>query len=553
MLVDPLGKKSGDVKVPVIQNSQIARMLPFWCESSLSFDLYDKSFAWLATKDILPVLAPHWVEVPIEEEIALLDEDHVLEVSVPVLNLSDLLPNTLFSASPLAAKIVGFNGYAAKGNHRLIDNFPLADFCKVTDIAGNQYEVVINKEGKIELPEEGVGLFSIPAVLTFIFSERQVKRGQGLEDCQSQGLEKNKLYLFPPSHTSQNFTMHICVSHLDKNHKRIVDTVRKVSIEFQETMVNHKQATTKINRLHEKSPNLMSVEIDLSFDRLIDFPFPYALNVTLDQRDKAKYSLVDSKMSDLPEVTRGWMQHPVFPFVFTKYFGLSARTLTTIAKKVYTQQDLIRDYLQGDRLGFSRQRGYNDFLLRTESLSRLYTLLIDELVYQRLTKEFLLERATADRLMTLDFNQISVDFHDSVVLNQLHAEILEGQFYHFYELFSRSDSLKEFLYLNQAPLQQTDPIIQVDIVPQVSLSTYVEPLDEINPSQDQAITKGYATSTALNSAYLAAKIRQEKLSELMSASTPVNPANTNNEGAAPSAGLDAKSTDSWYNTPPRSR
>lgn len=544
-MVKPLVKKADDVKVPVIQNSQKARMLPFWCESSLSFDLYDKSFAGLATKDILPILAPHWVEIPIDEELALLDEDHVLEVSVPVLNLCDLLPNAIFSAPPLAAKIVGFNGYAAKGNHRLIDNFPLADFCKVTDIAGNHYEVVINKEGRIELPEEGTGLFSIPSQLTFIFSERQVKRGQGLEDCQSQGLEKNKLYLFPPSHTSQNFTLHVCVSHLDRNHKRIVDSVRKVAFEFQETMVYHKQATTKIERLDNQTPEVLSVEIDLSFDRLIDFPFPYALNVTLEERNKAKYSL--------PDTTRGWMQHPVFPTVFTKYFGLSAKTLTTIAKKVYTQQDLLRDYLKGDRLGFAQQKGYNDFLLRSESLGRLYTLLIDELVYQRLTKEFLLERATADRLMTLDFNQLSVDFHDSVVLSQLHAEILEGQFYHFYELFSRSASLKEFLYLNQQPILETDPVIKVDIVPQVSLATYVEPLDEINPAKNEAITHNYATSAALNSAYLAERIRHEKLQELKKANPSGDRTNSNNEKSVPPSGLDANNGDSWYNTPPRSR
>jgi len=540
---DSLNKKSGNIKLPVFQNSQKARMLPFWCESSLSFDLYDKSFARLATKDLLPVLAAHWVEIPIEEEIALLDDNHVLEVSVPVLNLCDLLPNAIFSASPLAAKIIGFNGYAAKGNHRLIDNFPLADFCKVTDIAGNQYEVVVNKEGRIELPEEGIGLFSIPAQLTFIFSERQVKRGQGLEDCQPQGLEKNKLYLFPPSHTSQNFTMHISVSHLDANRKRIVDTVRKISIEYQETMVYQKQATTKINRLNEKTPNLMSIEIDLSFDRLIDFPFPYALNVSVEQKDKTQYSLVESRASEAPGGTRGWMQHPIFPFVFTKYFGLSARTLATIAKKVYTQQDLIRDYLKGDKLGFTRQKGYNDFLLITESLSRLYTMIIDELVYQRLSKEFLLDRATADRLMTLDFNQITVDFHDSVVLNQLHAEIIEGQFYHFYELFSRSDGLKEFLYLNQEPAQQVEPAIMVDIVPQVSLSTYVEPLDDINPAQNQPITQNYATSAALNSAYLADRIRQGKVTER----------NTTDEKPVPPASHDAKKGDSWYNAPPRSR
>ena len=540
-----LNKKTADIVVPVMLNSQIARMLPFWCDSSLAFDLYENSFARLATKDILGVLAPHWIEISIDEEMALLDEEHQLEVSVPVLNLCDLLPNAFFSGPPLAAKVIGINGYAAKGAHRLIDNFPLADFCLVTDIAGNQYEILLNKEGKIEMPEEGVGLFSIPSELTFIFSERQVKRGQGLDDCQSQGLEKNKLYIFPPNHTCQNFSMHISVSHFNTNGKRVVDTIRKVAIDFQETMVHHKQASTKINRLDEQLSNVFGVEIDLSFDRLIDFPFPYALNVTLEESEKIKYRLAEPAELSAQNVTRGWMQHPSFPFVFTKYFGLSAKTLTTISQKVYTQFDLIRDYLKGDRFGFAQQKGYNDFLLRSEGFNRFYTMLIDELVYQRLPKSFLLGRVTIDKLMTLDFNQISVDFHDSIVLCQLHAQILEGQFHQFYELFSRSDSLKEFLYLYETAAHP-DPKITVDIVPQVRLSTYITPLEETNVNRDQAITKVYTSSTALNTAYLSDKIRQNTLQDL--AASQASPMRD-----APPPNSDAKTIENWYNTPPRSR
>ena len=544
MTANALTKKTDMVKVPVMLDSQVARMLPFWCESSLSFDLYDSSLSRLATKDILPVLAPHWIEISIDQEIALLDEEHMLEVSVPVLNLCDLLPNAFFSGPPLAAKVIGFNGYAAKGTHRLIDNFPLADFCLVTDIAGNQYEIIINKEGKIEVPEEGTGLFSIPSQLTFIYSERQIKRGQGLDDCQSQGLEKNKLYIFPPDHTCQNFAMHISVSHIAANGKRIVDSIRKVVIDYQETMVHHKEARTKIDRKGQ-ALNTFGVEIDLSFDRLIDFPFPYALNVTLEEKDKIKYGLSESDTSSSPSATRGWMQHPLFPYVFTKYFGLSAKTLALIAKKVYSPIDMISDYLKGDRFGFTQQKGYNDFLLRTEGFDRLYAMLIDELVYQRLPKNFLLDRVGVEKLIDLDFNQISVDFHDSVVLGQLHAQILEGQYHQFYELFSRSNSLKEFLYLHQSAQSEVDPKITVEIIPQVRVSTYVAPVDDSRPSQE-VITKGYKSSIALNAAYLADKIRQNSPQDLADQGElpPISPASPNS---------DVKSDQNWYNPPPRSR
>ncbi len=537
MKSNALSKKT-DIKVPVLQDSQIARMLPFWCESSLPFDLYDTSFGRLASKDILGILAPHWIEIPLEEEMALLDEDHMLEISVPVLNLCDLLPNAFFSGPPLAAKVIGFNGYAAKGSHRLIDNFPVADFCVVTDVVGNQYEAVINKEGRIEIPEEGMGLFSIPSQLTFIFSERQVKRGQGLDDCQSQGLEKNKLYIFPPNHTCQNFSMHISVSHIGENGKRIVDSIRKVGIDYQETKVYPKSARTRINRFEGQSPSTFCVEMDLSFDRLIDFPFPYALNVTLEEKKKIKYGLTDPATSPLPHVTRGWMQHPLFSNVFTKYYGLSAKTLTIVSKKVYTQFDLIRDYLRGDRFGFSQQKGYNDFLLRSEGFERFYNMLIDELVYQRLPKNFLLDRVGGEKLIDLDFNQISVDFHDSVVLGQLHAEILEGQYHQFYDLFSRAENLKEFLYLHENAPQPEEPKITVEIVPQVRVSTYIAPVDDNRPSSEQVITKGYKSSIALNAAYLADKIKQNSLQEL---ATPIPPKS------------DANPEQNWYNAPPRSK
>ncbi len=302
MSINPLNKKTENpIIMPAMLPTHNARLLPFWCESSLPFDLYDSSLARLATKDILSVLEPHWLEVSIEEEIAFLDENHALEISVPVLNLCDLMPNAFFSGPALAAKVVGFNGFAAKGNHRLIENFPLADFVLVTDIAGNQYEIVMTKEGRIELPDQGIGLFSIPVQLTFIFSENQVKRGQGLEDCRSQGLEKNKLYLFPPTHTNQNFVMHISVTHLDHNHKRIVDSIRKVSVDYQDYKLLDQKTTMQVNRFEEKLAKVVSIDVDLSFERMIDYSFPYALNVILQPEGEARYHLSHPSM---PSATR---------------------------------------------------------------------------------------------------------------------------------------------------------------------------------------------------------------------------------------------------------
>ncbi|HRE30581.1 MAG TPA: hypothetical protein PLD88_01275, partial [Candidatus Berkiella sp.] len=377
MAINSLNKKSDNkITIPRILNSHQVRMLPYWCEHSLSYDLFENTLARLATKDILPQLKPHWIEIPLDEEFALLDDDHVLEVSVPVLNLCDLLPNAFFSGPALVAKVIGFNGYVAKGHHRLIENFPIAEFVLVTDIVGNQYEILLNKDGKIELPKEGEGLFSIPSQITYIFSANQVKQGLGLEDCQAQGIEKNKLYLLAPAHTNQNFGMHVSISHLSLN-KRVVDTIRKVEVDYQELKLLPQQATTKTDQFNEKLSNILTVEIDLSFDKLIDYPIPYALNVVLQmEKEDSPYSLKHPTSPELTSSNHGWMQHPIIPSVFTKYFGLSVATLNALARKTYTRYDLMNDYLQGDRFGFSEQRGYNNFLLRTDAFERFYTMLI---------------------------------------------------------------------------------------------------------------------------------------------------------------------------------
>ncbi|MCS5711741.1 hypothetical protein [Candidatus Berkiella aquae] len=547
MAINSLNKKSdNEITIPRILNSHQVRMLPYWCQHSLSYDLFENTLARLATKDILPHLKPHWIEIPLDEELALLDEDHVLEVSVPVLNLCDLLPNAFFSGPALVAKVIGFNGYVAKGHHRLIENYPLAEFVLVTDIVGNQYEILLNKDGKIELPKEGAGLFSIPAQITTIFSANQVKQGLGLEDCQAQGIEKNKLYLLAPAHTNQNFEMHICISHLSQN-KRIVDTIRKVEVDYQELKLLPQQATTKIDQFNEKLSNILTVEIDLSFDKLIDYPIPYALNVVLQtEKEESSYGLKHPTSPELTSSNRGWMQHPLVSSVFTKYFGLSVATLNALARKTYSRYDLMNDYLKGDRFGFSEQRGYNNFLLRTDAFERFYTMLIEELVYQRLPQEFLSDRVTTDKLNEIAFNQIAVDFHDSVVLGQLQTEIAYGQYFHFYQMFSRSAQLKEQLNLF-AEGEQPLPSVTVDVVPQVRIATLMTP-DE--GRVQQSILKDTKTSMALNSAYLAARIRQQPLNELAQKDKD---AALGEDHPLPPSKTDAKSIHIWYNLPPRSR
>ncbi len=426
--------------------------------TSDSFNLFGNRFASLMQKENLEGLQPYLIEIDISEEISLLKAEYSLEITVPVLGMTDLLGFTQ-NAQQFACP-VAINGFGAKSATDTFNNFPHPDFVLITDIAGNQYEVVVTPDGKIELPSDGTGLFSIVSSITYIYSERQIKFGAGLENLQSEAIAENKLFLLPPINSFETFTSQICITHIDNDHKRKVDTIRKVEIKYPTMTLDDYQPKVITNRISSGDTDLLSVGI--SWQTKSTFNHPLTACVTVE-------SIHDTSVAD----ANGWLQHPIDPNMYTKHIGLSENTLNFLIRRVYSEYDLMKDYLKGDTFSLSHQNGYNNFLLMPEVFGRFYDFLIHDLIHHKLPADFLFARVPTERLRALETSDIPVDFHDSIVLSRLQANLAEDNFQDFKKLFrseaSTQNELADYFILRTDRLQDSIPQVSVTLIAKSNL------------------------------------------------------------------------------------
>ena len=146
-------------------------------EITAQFNVHQAKFAALANSQEFEAIKENLIEIDIESALNFLNEESHLEVTVPMIGMCDLLGGDAVwenLAQPFAT-VMAINGYGAQLDASASNHFPRADYVLATDILGNQYEVVVGPQGQIELPEDGLGLFSILSDLTFMFSYEQVK------------------------------------------------------------------------------------------------------------------------------------------------------------------------------------------------------------------------------------------------------------------------------------------------------------------------------------------------------------------------------------------
>lgn len=206
---------------------------------------------------------PYVMEIDITPECAEIKEDSFLEISVPVLGLTDLFNKVDYlSKQVLHSSIVAINGFGAVDEEENGYSFPY--FVKVKDLIENQYEIIISRDGHIECPSQGMGLFSVINQITFLFSEKQIKDGEGLKECSA--IKKNKLYLLPPTGTDESYTLHICTVHFDHKNRRIVDTWRTVDVHFikEETSLPPVSYLKTVYSEHDFMRDYLSSKIALS-------------------------------------------------------------------------------------------------------------------------------------------------------------------------------------------------------------------------------------------------------------------------------------------------
>lgn len=449
-----------------------------------AYNLLGARFASLAHSEDLLALKPYLVEIDISEEIALLKPEYALEITIPVVGTTDLLGleqkvrNQQQFACPVA-----INGFGAKSEMTILNNFPHSDFVLITDISGNQYEVIVNQDGKIELPNDGIGLFSTIFAVTFIYSERQVKQGDGLESLQSIGVKTNKLLVLPPVDCQEAFTAQICVTHINERRQRIVDTIRKAEIQYPK-MTSKVQAEVSVNHFQADDTRMLAVNLKLSY--LPSFAsYPITVKVTLTSKVDENFSLyMDS---------HGWMQHPIHSNVYTKHIGLNENTLRNLISQMYSEYDFIKDYLAGESFGLSHHNGYNNFLLMPEAMGRFYDFLIQDIVKGKLPIDFILAKIPNERLFEIALSRIPVNFHDSILLTQLQSILAEGsldsvrEWFQSYVFFAQDETLSDNFYLYASKAEGTLPFASVEISEQQTF------LEEKLSELDVEGVKGQAT------------------------------------------------------------
>lgn len=372
-------------------------------EIAYSFTIHEPNFAKLASKNFIDTALQNFIKIPIHEELSILTKDHQLEISIPMLGMVDLLKNdTLQSKMLLFSPPVAINGFVDSDKENQ-PSYP--DFMLATDIMGNQYEILINTDGKITLPREGIGRFSMLSHLTFIYSECQIKKGIGLAKANQENIESGYLYLIPPSIVS-SFTPKISVTHLDQNNRRIVDSIRFVNV-----MVNGKNDGVDIEVLLDRDRKddckidmFLSIKNDV-LPTALRFSFSSQENLHL-TFDKSKATVNKNNWCSSTETNK-----------FIRYFSISDAAKFALVRDIYSEADFMKDCLSGDQFGISHKRHYNDFLLFPEAIGKVYDLIVEGIVHHGFDPQFLWDRISDNTLLNINFTNIFISQEDSDFLN----------------------------------------------------------------------------------------------------------------------------------------
>ncbi|MBS0286986.1 MAG: hypothetical protein JSR17_06805 [Proteobacteria bacterium] len=394
-------------------------------ELSAQFGLFHSRFAQLANLHEQASLLPSCLAIDIAHELKVMQEYNSLEITVPVVGLTDLLEKTNNNKRHFASPIA-LNGFCAKSNNEQ-PHYPFPEFVLITDLIGNQYELIVNQDGTIELPQEGTGLFSLITAITFIYSYHQIVEGQGLERIKNP-MHEQKILLLPPQENIEGFDVRVTLSHINERHQRIVDTIRTIKVTYPNISKKQYQSNVIVQREAHEGYDKLNVTLSLTLLLPLTKHLPFTTSISLDPLKGVHYSL-DSNLDKIkiPQASHGWLRHPTQHNVFTKHIGLSVKGLTSLIRYLYSEYDFTKDILKGDLFNLSQEKGYNNFLLMPEALGRFYDVIVHDLVNQKMLGSYFFDRVPKERLMALDITALQADFHDSIVLEQIAIELSEGR------------------------------------------------------------------------------------------------------------------------------
>lgn len=367
------------------------------------FKLSEAKFAQLADSQEFASLKDGLVEIDISAVLENLDADSYFEVTLPITGMTDFLAQEGLTGQmpqqfPTVMAINGFGAATGEGA------FPKPYFIMVKDLVGNEYEVLVDEQGQIEVPEQGAGLFSILQSMTFIYSAAQIQEGTGFENIESSGAKSGMLYLLPPPGLEAGFTPKVAVSTLDDTLQRQVELEMKVPIEafLPEPNLN---MSTKVESASDKM-NLFHLELQGE----LPLKKPLKLQLSLETGDDHTFEIGDGSTGLWQQVAPGNFEVPLALSPFAKF---------AVVRELLSEFDFTKSLLQGEDWGIAKTNGFNDFGLRPDGIGPYYDLMVDAVVQGKAGAEFLLAHVPESHFEQADFSAISFGQEDSALIGEL--------------------------------------------------------------------------------------------------------------------------------------
>lgn len=200
--------------------------------------LNHENFLSLSTPDNLQGLVEQGkvFQLSIQPEVDQLTQLHseghdgYLTVTLPMVGITDYLsPEGGQNASQAFGSVLGLNHFTADSDQ---PHFSRPDFIMAKDIVGNQYEILVGPDGKIAIPEEGTGKFSLLSEVKLMYGIDQVLEGRGLTAASPDSLldSSGKLFLLPPVGFHGKYAPEISVSQTQDDFSEKELSSRKVPL-----------------------------------------------------------------------------------------------------------------------------------------------------------------------------------------------------------------------------------------------------------------------------------------------------------------------------------
>ena len=323
-------------------------------ETATQFNLNHEKFASLGSAEDFNSLHDHLIGIDIAPILKQLGSEDYFEVHVPMVGMADFLTeDPAWTGMPQQfASVLALNGFGREDGQE--SSFPRPYFVLAKDIAGNEYEILVDHHGQVEIPHEGTGLFSMLTSLTYIYSADQVLNGAGFSDIKEAGAQDGMLYLLPPPGSSTSFTATVGISHLSETMQREVDVLHKVPLMFQEDNSLSFQVSTE-SLSHEMGALLHLQMVGSGASSPLK---PSVLHLSLDANAQG-YTVAKGGLPQDALSSHGWEQ--VNETTFEKHVGLSDYGMKALIRNVFSEFDFTKALFCGEHFGIEQTNGFNDF------------------------------------------------------------------------------------------------------------------------------------------------------------------------------------------------